>query len=62
MYVYVYQVSYLIHHVFMAHIFWYNENMEENQLNIIQRLKLSKNVQFDADADFYMTKILMLVM
>ncbi len=45
----------------MAHIFWYSENMEEKQLNIIQRLKLSKNVQFDADADIYMTKILMLV-
>ncbi len=45
----------------MAHIFWYSENMEEKQLNNIQRLKLSTNVQFDADADFYMTKILMLV-
>ncbi len=27
--------------------------MEEKQLNNIQRLKLSKNVQFDADADIY---------
>ncbi len=27
--------------------------MEEKQLNNIQRLKLSTNVQFDADADIY---------
>ncbi len=40
----------------MAHIFWFSENMEEKQLNFIQRLELSKNMQFGADADIYLTK------
>ncbi len=47
----------------MVHIV-YSENMEE-QLNFIQRPKLSKNTQFGADADIYDKKkdeILMLVM
>ncbi len=43
-------VSCLIHPAFLAHIVWYSENMEEKQLSFIQRLKLSRNMQFDADA------------
>ncbi len=40
----------------MAHIVWYRENIEEKQLSFIQRHKLSKNIQFDADADMYINK------
>ncbi len=39
--------------------------MDEKQLNFIRRLKLSKNIQFGADADIYMTtrdEIMMLLM
>ncbi len=39
----------------------YSEKMElilkrKNHISFIQRLKLSKNVQFDADTDIYMAK------
>ncbi len=37
----------------MAHIVWCIENIKEKQFDFIQRLKLSKNVQFGADADIY---------
>ncbi len=42
-------LSYLLHQGFMHHIVWYSENMEI--FFLIQRLKLSKNMQF---ADIYM--------
>ncbi len=42
---------------FIAHIVWYSEKTEgKKQLNFIQRLKLSKNMTFAADADIYMMK------
>lgn len=41
----------------MAHIVWFYENMEEKQLSVIQRLKLSNNMQFGADADINMKLI-----
>ncbi len=34
----------------------YSENMQEKQLNFIQRSKLSKIMKFGADADIYMDK------
>ncbi len=40
----------------MTHIVWYNENIEEKTAQIIQSLKLNKNMQFGADADIYMMK------
>ncbi len=39
----------------MAHAVRYSENIEEH-LSFIQRLKLSKTMQFGADADIYMAK------
>ncbi len=43
----------LLHVIFDASGFYgsYSLNMEEKQLSFIQRLKLSKNMPFRADAD-----------
>ncbi len=49
-------LSYLIHQAFVAYVIWYSENMEENTAQFFQRLKLSKIMQFGADADIYMDK------
>ncbi len=44
-----------MHHL-MAHIVRYSANMEGKHLSFIQRPKLSKNMQFGADADIYKMK------
>ncbi len=51
----------LIHQAFVAHILWYQKNMEltirvGKNTNFIQRPKLRKNMQFSMVADIYMAR------